>query len=290
MPMPFDATLKDLVQSFLPDYERQLQLTDLSPLVPLNVDLSTVSAATDIALGHGDPLDKIVDLNFQSSRAEDLVPRVLMYNALLHQKFRVPVHTVIVLLRPAADDAVLTGKLRYQARPRKGKLEFAYEVIRLWQKPVEQFLRGGLGTLPLAPLARTAGREQALAEIVRRIDDRLTREASPEDRAKLLTASLILSGLRFPPEVWERVFAGVKGMKESTSYQAILAEGREEGREEGRIDEARQILLRYGGKKLGNPSKAIRSLLESIHERERLERLLDRLESATTWEELVQSS
>jgi hypothetical protein len=55
MPLPFDATLKDLVRHFLHDYEIQMGLSDLGPLTPLNVDLSTVTAATDIALGHGDP-------------------------------------------------------------------------------------------------------------------------------------------------------------------------------------------------------------------------------------------
>ena len=31
MSLPFDATLKDLVQSYLPDYERQLDLTRFAP-------------------------------------------------------------------------------------------------------------------------------------------------------------------------------------------------------------------------------------------------------------------
>ena len=91
MSMRFDATLKDLVQSFLPDYEAQMGLSDFAPLTPLNVDLSTVSAATDIALGNGDPPDRIVDINFQSGPDDDLAARVLLYNALLHHRFGVPV-------------------------------------------------------------------------------------------------------------------------------------------------------------------------------------------------------
>jgi hypothetical protein len=84
MPLPFDATLKDLVQAYLPDFERQLDLTDLGPLRPLNVDLSTISAATDIALARGDPPTRIVDLNFQASRDDNLTPRILLHNSLLH--------------------------------------------------------------------------------------------------------------------------------------------------------------------------------------------------------------
>src|SRR5262249_42052555 len=152
--LPFDATLKDLVQHFLPDYEAQMGLSDLGPLTPLNVDLSTITAATDVALGHGDPPDHIVDINFQSGPDEQLPARVLLYHALLRFRYGVPVHSIIVLLRLAADQRQLTGKLRYIGRPRKGKMDFSYEVIRLWKQPVRRFLTGGLGTLPLAALCR----------------------------------------------------------------------------------------------------------------------------------------
>ena len=81
MPMPFDATLKDLVQSFLHDYEVQMGLSEFAPLTPLNVDLSTVTAATDVALGHGDPPRRVVDINFQSGPDESLEARILLYNA-----------------------------------------------------------------------------------------------------------------------------------------------------------------------------------------------------------------
>src|SRR5262249_33546834 len=139
---------------FLPDYEVQMGLSDLGPLTPLNVDLSTVTAATDIALGHGDPPDHIVDINFQSGPDEHLAARVLLYHALLHFRYGVPVHSLVVLLRPVADQRQLTGKLRYIGRPRKGKMDFSYEVLRLWKQPVRRFLGGGLGTLPLAVLCQ----------------------------------------------------------------------------------------------------------------------------------------
>jgi len=42
-------------------------------------------------------------------------------------------------------------------------------------------------------------------------------------------------------------------MKESTTYQAIVREGREEGRDEGRTEEARRMLLLVGETKFGRP-------------------------------------
>lgn len=131
MPLRFDATLKDILQKFTRDFEEQLRLIGPEPATVLNVDLSIISAATDFVLGYGDPPVRLVDLNFQSSRDSELARRLLMYNALLHHRYRVTVHSVVMLLRPAADDAALTGELRYQAWPRRGKMLFKYEVVRL---------------------------------------------------------------------------------------------------------------------------------------------------------------
>jgi hypothetical protein len=49
MPLPFDATLKDIVQKFTRAYEEQLGLLGPEPAAVLNVDLSTVSAAVSFA-------------------------------------------------------------------------------------------------------------------------------------------------------------------------------------------------------------------------------------------------
>src|SRR5207245_7402921 len=176
---------------------------------------STATAATDIALGHGDPPDRVVDINFQSGPDEELSGRVLLYHALLHVRYRVPVHSVVVLLRPLADRRQLTGKLRYVGRRRKGRMDFSYEVIRLWQQPVRRYLVGGLGTLPLAPLCRLPAAESlelALAPVIRRVVERLEREAMPDDKAKLLMATYVLAGLRVTQEVAERLFQGVRAM------------------------------------------------------------------------------
>jgi hypothetical protein len=282
MPKPFDATLKDLVQSHLPDYVRQFELTELGPFAPLNVDLSTISAATDIVLGHGDPPKTIVDLNFQASHDNDLASRVFVYNALLHHRFRAPVHSVVVLLRPEADDRRLTGRLRYQIRSLRSSVRFAYAVVKVWQLPADRLLEGGLGIMPLATLGKFAGGvsvEAGLAQIARQIVDRLSRQASPAVAAKLLTASYVLSGLRVPEEVAKMVFEGVQAMKESTTYQGIVAEGR--------VDEARRIILRQGKKKFGRPSAAVMAALENTSDLDRLERLSDRVLIASSWRELL---
>src|SRR5581483_285647 len=117
MSLPFDATLKDLVQSFPRDWLAALGLPAAGPVATVNVDLSTVSAATDVVFALGDPPASYVTLDFQSSRDAGLSRRVLVYNALLHQRVLAPVHSVVVLLRREANDTALDGAVRYEAQP-----------------------------------------------------------------------------------------------------------------------------------------------------------------------------
>jgi predicted transposase YdaD len=288
--LPFDATLKDIVQQFLRDYEQLLDLNTFAPLSPLNVDLSTISAATDIALGHGDPPDRIVDLNFQSGPDPHLDARVLMYNSVLHYRYHVPVHSVLILLRAVAEHRNLTGRLRYRGKRHKGKMDFSYEVVRLWQRPTKLFLTGGLGVLPLAPLCRLPAGipvAEALAPIIRRIHQRLTQEATPLLRAQLLAATYVLLGLRVTEAQANYLFQGVHNMEDSTTYQAILAKGEAKGEVKGEVKGMQKTLLRQGRKRFGPASKNIQTTIQGITEVHRLERLTDRILEAASWQDLL---
>src|SRR5438067_10875039 len=109
MAMTFDATLKDMgresPEGFLAAFDRP----PAGPVKLLNVDLSTVTTAADLVLGIGDPLEEIVHLEFQSSAAAGKHAQVLAYHALLFAHYLVPVHSIIVLLRPEAAHANLSG-------------------------------------------------------------------------------------------------------------------------------------------------------------------------------------
>src|SRR5207302_10308394 len=101
----------------------------------------------DVAFGFGAPLQEIVDLNFQSGPDARVSSRLLLYNAAFHLRYQVPVRSVLILLRTKADSSELTGKLTYFCGGRR--VEFEYDVVRMWQQPLEPFLHGGLGLLPL---------------------------------------------------------------------------------------------------------------------------------------------
>lgn len=130
MPFPFDATLKDLFRSHAADLAARFGCAG-RPARLLNVDLSTLSAATDIARGLGQPTEEVLDINFQSGADPHLAARTEMYRAVLHHQFHRPVRSLIILLRPEADHAHLTGQHTYGNGA--NRVECRYEVVRLWE-------------------------------------------------------------------------------------------------------------------------------------------------------------
>ena len=127
MSLRFDATLKDVLAQNPSAFAAVFGLPRITPARTLNVDLSTISAATDVAIAFGEPLQEIVDLNFQSGPDTQLPDRMLLYNAAHHLKQKVPVGSIAILLRPKADGPTLTGKLAYSAGD--SRVEFDYGVV-----------------------------------------------------------------------------------------------------------------------------------------------------------------
>jgi hypothetical protein len=281
MPLKFDATLKDLghghPRAFLATFDAPPTL----PVRLLDVDLSTVTVAADLVLGLGDPLAEIVHFDFQSGPSAGKHADVLAYNALLYRQYGVPVHSIVVLLRPQAAHRNLNGSVAYAARPGRGKMDFGYEVIRLWERPVEELLAGDLGTLPLAVLGRLpaeVAEEEGLTSVVQRMIDRLQAEATVDVTRHLLTAAFVLIGLRVEPGAARQVFQGVRAMRDSTTYMAIL--------DEGGIMATKKLILRQGRKRFGEPDASVQATLDAITDLDRLERLGERLLDVSSWQEL----
>jgi Domain of unknown function (DUF4351) len=286
MSMPFDATLKDLVRDAPADMLTTFDRPPVGALTLLSVDLSTVTTAADLIVGIGDPTLEVIHIDFQSSAAAWKHADILVYNALVHAEYRVPVHSIVILLRPQAAHSNLNGLVSYAARSGRGSMNFTYEVVRLWERPAEEFLNGALGTTPLAVLgALPEGipTEDALAAVAQRLIERLEREAAPERARKLLTMAFLLTGLLVQPEVARHVFRGVRAMRDSTTYMAIL----EEGREEGCANEAKSVILRQGQRRFGAADEVITTQVRAIVDLERLHRLEDRMLDATSWQDLL---
>lgn len=284
MPLPFDATLKDLARRHPGDYVSTFRLGNAADVRTLNVDLSVISAATDVVLGYGDPVRSILDLNFQSGRDPRLPGRICLYNAALFSRFYIPVHSVVILLRPSADDPDLTGRLAYTGQPRRGKLEFRYEVFRIWEIPARRLLRRGPGVLPLSVLgALTPGlsEEDGIAEVVARLCHRVERTLDRETANHVLTSTFVLSGLRLKRERALNLFRRIRAVEESTTYQYII--------EQGELKEARRMLLKLGADKFGAPTRKARAAIQESEDLPHLERMMMHLLSAASWDEVLET-
>ena len=172
-------------------------------------------------------------------------------------------------------------------------MDYQYELVRLWERPATELLSGEVGVLPLAVLGGLPAGvelEAGLTAVIQQLIDRLQREAAPEQVRRLLTASFVLTGLRVPRETATDLFQGVRGMRDSDTYMAILDEGREEGREEGRLDEVKKMIVRLGQKSLGTPDENVKTTLEAITDLDHLEALVDRIAEVKSWQELLATS
>jgi len=214
--------------------------------------------------------------------------RIQRYIVLVRCRHKLPVQSVVVLLRREADGPNLSGLLQDHLRYGVRCHEFLYNVVRVWARPAEEILAGDLATLPLAPITNVSSAE--LPGLIRRMEDRLMHEATPAEAADSWTATYLLMGLVYPENVAKALLQRVRNMKESTTYQAILREGRAEGKAEGKADEAKRILLLQGRKKFGPPKAAVKAKIEAITDLDRLEQLSERLLDAESWAELIVGS
>jgi hypothetical protein len=95
---------------------------------------------------------------------------MLLYNVLAYSRYKLPVQSVIILLRKEADGPAMSGKIGYEVpQSQAGSLALRYRVVRVWEKAVEEVLQGGLAALPLAPLANVS--ENELPAIVKQKED-----------------------------------------------------------------------------------------------------------------------
>ncbi len=312
MSKPYDSTTKFLVEGFPRDW---LEFAGLGPIGRVDVidaNLSTITAEADKVLRVAEPEPWLAHVELQTSHEGHLPRRLLRYNTLLDDRHDLPTRSIVVLLRPEADGANLSGVYRRSLPGGPSFLEFRYDVIRVWEQPVESVLNGGLGTLPMAPVSDLAGMEPT--EVIRRMKHRISRESKP-DKGLFWSATGLLMGLRFSSKEISKLLRGVRGMKESSFYQMILEEGKAEGEAkglamgkaeglalgeakglalgkaegvaQGEAKEARKILLLVGQHLWGKPNSNVVEAINSLSDPKQVESLIEGSLQASSWDELL---
>jgi hypothetical protein len=250
------------------------------PVEVLDTDLATTVQA-DKLFRVGGRVPAVIHVEFEVSghfgRPADLV----RYNVLAHHQARLPVHSVVVLLRPKADSSDLTGEFQLTGADGRPYLSFRYGVLRVWQESVDALLGAGLGLAPLVLLTDESARDPI--GTVGRVQAELRRVELPANvEASLLNSLFLLGALRHERDQIRELFRRVAmsiDLRESSYYQMIL--------DEGRMVEAQNTLLRLAGKKFGAVPAPVEAAVRGLTDRERIERMTDRIFEAADWDDLL---
>jgi predicted transposase YdaD len=275
---PFDPRVKTLADLAPADWLLLVQRRRRRVTIE-DSDVGTiVSGATDkLFRVHDDP-EYLLHLDFEAGHFRAELPlRLRLHNSLFEYRHERVVLSVPVLLCPEADSPQWNGLLQ-RGLPNEAPFStLRYSVLRVWQLSVEQLLRGGVGTLALAPISNVS--QSGVRQVIRRMQERLSGPRAPRRARDVWAATYVLLGLRYSDEFAHALFQEVLGMEQSATYQAIVRRGRAE--------EARRMLLLQGEAKFGPPDDATRAALERTEDVARLEDLGVRLMSSSSWEELL---
>jgi predicted transposase YdaD len=278
---PYDPTLKALVET-APESWPALFGQPTEPTEVIDADIATVSGAADKVLRVSGRSSYLLHLEFVTGHDVVALPRkLLVRNGLLEDRHELPVRSGVVLLRPQADSPQLTGVYERAFPGEEAYLMFRYQVVRVWQLPPEPLLTRGLALLPLAPISAVT--EAELPAIIQRMGQRLSGRRVRRQAPVVWGAAYILLGLRYSSALAAQLFRGVVSMQESSTYQAIL----EEGRTEGAIAEMRKMVRILGEDAFGPPDARTAAAIGQLNDLARLEELLRHVRTAGSWQELL---
>jgi hypothetical protein len=290
----FDATLNTLIDEHVSDWAGFLAARCGVPPGParvLDTDLSATLQADRLFRIDG-PVPAVVHLELESTGRLGIPEELLRYNVAARAATgMLPVHSVLVLLRPKATATDLTGQLDVTGADGPPYLSFRYTVVRVWQEPLASLLGAGPGVAPLALLTNEAAADLTGAFVRFRERLRADRVADNVERG-LMGSTFVLCGLRYSETQIENLYRDLSmTLEDSSTYQLILnkglTRGRTEGEVAGRAAEAQSLVLLLGAKRFGAAPAATEVAVRAIADRERLERIAGRLLDATGWDDLL---
>ncbi|NJK59037.1 MAG: Rpn family recombination-promoting nuclease/putative transposase [Oscillatoriales cyanobacterium SM2_1_8] len=240
----FDNTCKYLAATYPEDMAAWL-LGKPQPLVevsPQELALDPIRADSLVLLRGANLL---LHLEFQTQPDGDMPLRMLDYWLRLRRKFPdTAIRQMVLYLRPTTSAQVFANRFCEE------NTEHRYEVVRLWEREPQELL-GRVGTLPLAILAGQGEKTSLLREVAAAI------AGLPDGkmRGEVATSTYILAGLVMGDNAIEGILRR-DGMRESVTYQKILAEGMEKGihrgRQAGKQEGEAQLVWRLLTRRCGN--------------------------------------
>jgi hypothetical protein len=119
-------------------------------------------------------------------------------------------------------------------------------------------------------------------------------EPDSRQRADYAAIALLFAERAGRKALWDDKLKGWN-VTESAYINEFIAKGEAKGRAEGeargeargRAEEARSLVLRLGAKRFGPPQAAVEATVLAISDRERLERISERILDAANWNDLL---
>ena len=235
----FDTICKFLIETFSIDFASWLlgepiALTELSPselsLEPIRADA--------LMLLQSDAM--VLHVEFQTQPDPEIPFRMLDYRMRVYRRFpHKSMRQVVIYLRQTGSELVQQTSFMLPSTRHE------FEVIRLWEQPLEIFLSAP-GLLPFAVLSRATDRLEALRQVAIQLESISDRRM----QSNVTAAAAILAGLVLEKGMIQQILRR-EIMQESVIYQDILQEGLQkgrqeglqEGRQEGRQEEGRSLIL-----------------------------------------------
>jgi predicted transposase/invertase (TIGR01784 family) len=227
----YDSLCKFLAENFSGDFAtwligQPITFTELSPS-----DLSNEPIRAD-ALILLQSEKYVLHIEFQTHPDPTIPFRMADYWIRIYRRFPdKKIIQYVIYLQPSDSKLVKVKTFK------QGEMRHQFNVIRLWEQPIERFLNTP-GLLPFAALSKTKDRHSALVEVANRIDEIQDRQT----KSNIAASASILAALVLEKSFIQTVLRK-EIMQESVIYQEIKQEGREEGRQEGRQETTRMIAI-----------------------------------------------
>jgi predicted transposase/invertase (TIGR01784 family) len=252
----YDNTCKYLAENFPEDISSWLLgvRVSLVQMQPTELSVEPIRADSMILLTNH---NLILHVEFQTRPDREMGFRMLDYRVRAHRKFpNKQMRQVVIYLTPTNSDLATLTTFELESTRHE------FEVIRLWEQPASIFLES-VGLYPFATLAQTDDPELVLRGVAARIEELPERKL----QADISAMSYILAGLVLDRDRVGRIIRR-DIMRESVTYQDILAEGEVKGKTqglaEGRVGEARILIIRLLTRKLGNISPKLLAKIEAL--------------------------
>jgi hypothetical protein len=214
----------------------------LEPLGPLDpsVDRTRQLTTDNMLRAIAGSTEVVVHVEIERDWRPKLADRLFDYASAAVTATRLPVWSVVVLLRPGGRPPENTGVYRISGADGDAFV-FRYQVVPLWQLDARQ-MQAQLGPAGAPFCAAMRGADEAfireLADEVR-TDPRL----APHDRRSTIQLLYIVSAVILGSETARRIFH-MESIIQDPNVQDLVREWEDKGRAEGRADEARSLLLK----------------------------------------------